>query len=267
MKLKTYILLIFLGTYFCLNAQDFEVSPIELNFTAEPGQTQSKAITITNHSNNPGTFNIVLQDFELNQEGKKIFIESGNTSSHSLINWLSISPPLIELNPNETKQLVVSIQAPVGDNSTRWTCIFIRNTLEQTAMRADKSVQAGMNIFGQIAVDAYQSPKSNQNYSMKINSLSEITSPHDSVRRFRALVDNIGNKITSCKVSLLASNVANAEETLLQVINFKSFPDNKRYIYLSFNRNKLPAGQYALAAILDYGTQSNLEGAQIIIEN
>lgn len=264
MKKKNYILLIFLSIALGLHAQDFEISPVSLVFDAEPGQTQSKTITITNHANRKSAFTVVLQDFVLNKEGKKISVKTVDTE-HSLVNWLSINPPFLEMNPNETRQIIVSIQAPVGDYSTRWANILIRNTQEQTALTADKSVQTGMNILGQIAIEVYQSPKSNINYKMKLTGLTEITTLNDTLRRFKAIVDNIGDKISHCKVTLLASNIANAKEKSLQVIKFTSFPDTQREIYLSFNKKELPSGKYALAAILDYGKQSNLEGSQIII--
>ncbi len=265
MKSKVLTLLIVCANLLFVNAQDFEVSPIELKFTAEPGQTQSIPITITNHANNNSAYNVILSDFAINKEGKKVVMPPASTE-HSLVNWLSINPPFLELAPNETRQIIVSMQAPVGDYSTRWAYIYIRNTNEQTALLADKSVQAGLNILGQIVLNVYQSPKSNVNYKMKIAGLSEITSATDSSRRLKAKIDNIGDKITECKVSLLASNLSTAEETLLQVLNFSTFPDTQKDIYFEFKKDALLPGKYAIAAILDYGKQSTLEGTQIMIE-
>ena len=60
-------------------------------------------------------------------------------------------------------QVIVSIQSPVGDYSTKWANILVRNTKEQTALLADKEIQTGMSVLGQITIIAYQSPKSNRN--------------------------------------------------------------------------------------------------------
>ena len=100
---------------------------------------------------------------------------------------------------------------------------------------------------------------------MKITGLSEISTGVDSIRRFKAMVDNLGDKISDCKVTLLASNLSTAEEVKLQVLEFKSFPDSQLDIKLKMGKNALPKGKYALAAILDYGRQSNLEGTQMLI--
>ncbi len=246
------------------NAQDFEVSPVIMNFNAEPGQTQTIPINIFNHANTKSSYTIILSDFIVNKEGKKIEMPAA-TTEHSLVNWISINPPFVEMNPNEARQIIVSIQAPVGDYTTKWASIYIRSTAEQTALLADKKLQTGLVVQGQIVIRVYQSPKSNVNYRMKIMGLSEITTGADTLRRFSAKVDNLGDKISNCKVTLLASNLSTAEEIKLQEIKFKSFPDSELEIKLQMTKNALPPGKYALAAILDYGKQSNLEGTQIVI--
>lgn len=264
MRLPFLIFALIVTQLMKMNAQDFEVSPVFMNFNAEPGQTQSLPITIINHSNAISAFTIILKDFVINKEGVSIEMPAASTE-HSLVNWISINPPFLELNPNEARQVIVSIQSPVGDYSTKWANILVRSTKEQTALLADKEVQTGMSVLGQITIIAYQSPKSNVNYKMKISGLSEVTNLNDSLRRFKANVNNIGDKITDCKVTLLASDLSTAQETVLQVRSFKSFPDTEREIKFEFSKALLPPGKYALAAVLDYGKQSNLEGTQILL--
>jgi hypothetical protein len=263
-RLKMLLLLVVILFTECIFSQDFEVSPVIINFNAEPGQNQSVAVTIINHSSKKSSFTLHLGDFVINKEGKKIQMPPASTE-HSLVSWISLNPPFIELNPNETKQVMVSIQAPVGDYLTRWAYIYVRSTTEQTAILADKELQAGMLINAQIVIRAIQSPKSNINYKMKINNLQEITTDSDSTRRFSANIDNIGDKITKCKIILLASNLANAKETILSEIKLESYPDTQQSIMLNMPKILAP-GNYALAAILDYGSKANLEGTQILIE-
>ena len=261
---NTVLILLLLNIKTLVYAQDFEVSPGIMTFTAEPGESKSLALTILNHANTSQEFNILVRDFIFNKEGTMIYFPEGSTE-HTLAKWISINPPHLNLEPNEQKQIIISIQAPVDDYTTRWAALLIRSVTEQTATLADKKVQTGLMVSGQIVVQVYQSPKSNINYKMKITGLTEITTEKDSLRRFKALVDNIGDKITHCKVTLLANNLSTAEETILQTIRFKSLPDSERELVLSMKKDALPPGKYALAAILDYGKQSNLEGTQMII--
>ena len=263
--LKTLIILQVFTFNSILFSQDFEVSPVNLEFNVEPGQTQTIPINLINHSSQKNTFTIQLGDFVVNKEGIRINMPQA-TTEHSLVNWMSVNPPLIELNPNEVKQILISIQAPAGDYSTRWAHIFITNTIEQTASIADKALKTGMLVQGQIVVVAKQSPRSNVNYKMKINTLAEETSAIDSISIFSANIDNIGDKIANCKVILLASDLSNAKETKLDEIRFESYPDTNVKIKLHMQKYALPPGKYALAAILDYGDKANLEGTQMIIE-
>jgi len=245
-------------------AQDFEVSPVVINFNAEPGQTQTIPVNIFNHSNTKTSYVLSLGDYIVNKEGYKIAMPQ-STTEHSLVNWISINPPFLEINPNEERQVLVSIQAPSGDFSTKWANIFVRTSKEQTALLADKTLQAGIMLSGQIILRAVQSPKTNINYKLKIGSLTEISNDNDSTRIYTVAIDNIGDKISNCKVTFIASNLSTAEETKLDEIKFESYPDAQLNIKLKMNK-KLPSGKYALAAILDYGSKSNLEGTQILLE-
>jgi hypothetical protein len=262
MKLAILVASFFVST--TLLGQDFEVSPVKLDFSAEPGQSQAIPINIFNHSSQKLTFTIQLSDFAINKEGAKINMPIASTE-HSLANWMSVNPPLVEVNPNEIKQVIISIQAPAGDFSTRWANIFITNTQEQTASLADKILKTGIQVQGQILVRARQSPKSNINYKMKISSLQAQQNQTDSLV-YTANVENLGDKITSCKVYLMASNLSDAKETKLSEVILESYPDTQVKISLPMKKNVLPKGKYALAAILDYGNKANLEGTQIIID-
>lgn len=262
-KLSILVGCIFIGT--TIIAQDFEVSPVKIDFNAEPGQSQSIPINIFNHSSQKLSFTIQLGDYSINKEGAKINMPMASTE-HSLVNWMSVNPPLVEVNPNEIKQVIISIQAPAGDFSTRWANIFITNTIEQTASLADKIMKTGIQVQGQILVRVRQSPKSNINYKMKISNLLAQQTLNDSAVVYTANVDNLGDKITSCKVFLMASNLSDAQEKKLSEITFESYPDTQIKISMPMNKNSLPKGKYALAAILDYGNKANLEGTQIIID-
>ncbi len=258
----SFIIFSFCG--FMLQAQDFEVAPAKIYFEAEPGQTQTIPVTITNHSNGKQAYIMELSDFIVNKEGQYINMPAASTE-HSLVNWISVNPPFIELNPNESRQILLSIQAPSGDYTTKWANVYIKATAEQTAFSVDKATQTGLQLSPQILVRVHQSPKSNINYRMKISNLAETTAPTDTIRTFQAIVDNLGDKITQCKVILIAADLSTAKETIITEMKFPSYPDSQRQIKLMM-KNILPPGRYALAAILDYGNKNNLEGTQMLIE-
>ncbi|MCK5823352.1 MAG: hypothetical protein KAG95_05070 [Bacteroidales bacterium] len=264
MKKKITLISIVLFNLFSLNAQDFEVAPVKLNFSAEPGETQSKTITIRNHANRKTAFVVTLGDFQPDSKGNKKKMKA-NTTKHSCANWISISPAFFELNPNDEKTITVNMQVPVDDYSTRWAMIYIKTTQEQTAFTADKELRAGVTVSGRIAVLVFQSPKSNTNYSATINNLIEVTEAKDTIRKFTANIDNVGDKIMQCKVYLIASDLLTAEETNFDPITIESYPKSSQTVELKMPKNLLPSGKYALAAVLDFGSKTNLEGTQLLI--
>jgi len=264
---KSYILLfmlIFLFSAQKMKAQDFEVSPVKIQFLAEPGEAQTIPVTVTNHSSVKTSFTVGIKDFTINQNGER---ESHNANStpNSCASLLSISPQFFDLQPNESKEFAVSIQVPMNDYSTKWCMVFVRNAEEQTALNADRNLRAGVTVGGQIGIVVTQSPPSNQNYKATIYNLIQKAKLPNGDITYSATIENQGEKIIDAKIYLVASNLATGEEIQYNPIESTVYPGMKRDVTLTLPAG-LPSGQYALAAILDYGSYSTLEGTQIIIQ-
>jgi len=245
-------------------SQDFEVSPVSLRFTAEPGDSQSKNVTVTNHSNKKTTFSLTIKDFFYEADGTERKLAS-NSIKRSCAEWLNINPSFLEINPNESQDVTVTIMVPAGEYSTRWTRIYVQAVKEQTTFDVDKSLSTGIAVHGAIAIEVNQSPESNSNFKATISNLAEKKSEGDSIRIFTAYVNNIGDKIIKSRVYLVVSNIQTAEETKYDPVIVRVFPESSRIVELKLPPG-LPPGRYALAAVLDYWQNANLEGTQIIIE-
>jgi len=245
------------------HAQDFEVSPVTLLFNAEPGESLAKTITITNHANKATTITLNIDEYE---PGSNVVKTNATTDKRSCKNFISLSPQILEMQPNEQKQVIVNLQVPFDDYSTRWAIIYAQTAKERTSFTADKQLATGMSVSARIGVKVIQSPKSNNKYAVKVTNLKEITTDKDTARTFTAELSNIGDKTAKCKVYLVASNLATGEELQFQPSNLETFPDLVHEVKLYMPKNKLAPGRYALAAILDYGSQSALEGTQILLD-
>jgi len=245
-------------------AQDFEVAPVILEYSAEPGENQSKIVTVRNHSNKKSSFIISIADFLPTITGENKTLPP-NSTKRSCANWLNINPSFFELNPGDEAQIQINMMIPNDQYSAAWCVIYIQPTLEQTSWNADKNLGAGINVSGRIGVLIYQSPKSNTNYSLKISSLVETTQLNSKNRTFSATVENLGDKITKSKVYLIASNIKTSEEKQFTPTEFQVFPKMSRTIQLDLP-DELAPGTYSLAAILDYGSKYSLEGTQILID-
>lgn len=263
MKRLTVILFALLCSTFA-KSQDFEVSPLKFYFNAEPGESQTKFLSIKNHAGKSETFILNISDYVIDNKGQGKYEEAGSMKN-SIADWISIAPSFFELAPQEEKQIAITIQQPADEYSSKWGVIFARTAQEQTAFTADKNVSAGMAISSRIAIMVYQTPGSNKNYKATISNMSEITAKDDTVRTFSAIVNNMSDVITDCTVAMIATDINNGEEYEFPKMAFTMYPKNSRKVEMTLPNGKLPKGTYSLAAILDYGSKTNLEGTQIII--
>lgn len=260
---------IFTTLVICLNlfvfrAQDFEVAPVIMNFDANPGQIQKKKMTIRNHANIKQSFTFNFGDYEVNEEGKKIRQAAG-TSKRSCASWITVTPNLLELNPNEERTVTVLMTVPKDGFATKWGMIYVQASSEQKGNEIDKQLATGIKVTPRIAVLISQSPKTNKNYKGKIYSLKEVTTEKDSLKTFNVVVENTGDKIFEGNVQLLLADMATAEEKKYKPKKNRVFPGEKRTFVLTLP-NEIPKGKYVLAAILNYGHDTALEGTQLLVE-
>lgn len=262
--MRTVLSILLLVAYFqsySIQAQGFEVSPVILNFDAEPGGTATKTLTISNYFNKRRAFTLSLKDFTRDETGAKKYFEAGQYKS-SCADWITISPSFIEVDPNESKEVSVTITVPSGDKSTRWTMIHVRATSEQTAFSADKGMAGGLKISPTIGVHVYQSPGSNTNFSATVNNFKEITKSGDKQRTLSVDVTNNGDKNIDARMYLLIANNETAEEIKASPTRFPLFPGASRVAKFKLPDDLAP-GEYSVAAILDYGHGTDLEGIQM----
>jgi hypothetical protein len=245
-------------------SQDFEVAPVLINFDANPGESQTRTLTIRNHNPEIQKFSFNLSDYNLDENGTKIREDAGS-SVRSLFSWLNINPAFVELNPNETAEIELILTVPRTGFNTRWGMIDVEVAKEQAASSADKQLATGVIIVPRIVVLVKQSPRANQNYKATINNFQEVTESGDKFRSFEAIISNEGDKVIDAKVFLALANLETAEEQQFKKTNFTVYPGFNRKVKLS-----LPVepgvGSYALAMLMDYGNNSAIEGVQMLLE-
>ncbi len=256
--LKLPFVVLFLTSFLSVaNAQDFEVAPVKLNYDCEPGEIQTKTVTIRNHDNKKQQFTLTAVDMKF---------DSINPKNKSCKDWITINPSFFDINPNDKAEVKVIMQVPSGEFNTRGALIHVSATQEQTALAADKQmVKSALTVKPRISIKVVQSPRSNSNYKGTITDLKEITLPKDSVRTFQVKVSNPGDKVIDSKIYLVLSDLATAKEIKDKPRRLSLFPGTSQTISLNFPKN-IPPGKYSLAAILDYGNNSSLEAVQMNVE-
>lgn len=107
------ISIIFFAT--SIQAQDaagLTIIPPKLELFANPGDTINESIRLTNDSNLPQTFGIVVEDFRSTGEEGQVVLEESGTESYSLQSWIKLSTPAIVVQPGEEIVYPFSIIVP-----------------------------------------------------------------------------------------------------------------------------------------------------------
>ena len=255
---------VFLLSGITLFGQELEVSPTQMSFSANTGSSQTRQLHVRNKAKVEQSFIFTLSDWLMDEEGKITYFAPG-TTGRSCANWITVSPSLVTLQPNESANVNVTILVPNDDNSTKWAVVFVESAVERTGAKAiDKQVNMGMKISPRIAVSVFQSPVSNTFYKGTIEGLTEKVDAENN-RTYETMVVNLGDKILSCKVYFTVSNLATAEEFTSIPIEFPLIPETNKKVVYTLDK-KLPKGKYSVAAILDYGNTDELEGIQLDVD-
>lgn len=249
---------------FIVFSQDFEVSPVLMSFNADPGEIQKLSLSVINHTGHPQKYLLKLSDYVVDNEGNKKGVALG-ANKRSCADWITISPALVELNPNQTATVDVILTVPKDGYNTRWCMLGVQAVEEQSAAEADRTLTSGVLVVPRIVVLIKQTPKSNRNYKATINNLKETTKTGDKFRTFEVVVTNTGENIIDASVSLALADLQSAKEEKFAPEKVTVYPESSRVVKLKISRT-IAKGKYALAAILDYGHRQPLEGTQMMLE-
>jgi P pilus assembly chaperone PapD len=269
MKRMKYIVFLLVSAAICFigmntYAQELEVSPGTLSFATNPGSSQTQQITLRNKGNTEQSFVFNLSDWLTDENGEVRYFNPGSTP-RSCADWITVSPALVTLQPNEQATVNVTMLVPNDNSSTKWAVLFVQSAKEQTGPKAvDKDMALGVQVALRIAVTIYQSPASNTLYKGTIEGLTEQIG-EDNSRTYSSQVINLGDKVLNCKVYFTITNLETAEEITSTPVEFSLLPETNKKV--SYKHEKpLEKGKYSVAAILDYGFNNELEGVQLELD-
>jgi len=259
-----WVAIFFIGLISGINAQELEVSPTTLMFNANPGSSQTKQVFVRNKAKTEQSFIFNLADWLTDENGEMKYFAPG-TTGRSCSDWITISPALVTLQPNESARVNVTMLVPTDNPSTKWAVLFVESAVEKTGAKAiDKNVQMGLQLSARIAVPIYQSPDGNTLYKGSLEGLTELKDDSGN-NVYETMTLNLGDKILNCKVYFTFSNLETAEEFTSEAIEFSLLPESNKRIKYTLEE-PLKKGKYSIAAILDYGYNEELDGIQMEVE-
>lgn len=267
MRIATFLFIVALAITWNpvkVKAQELEVTPGRMMYEVNPGSSQTQQVFVRNKGNTEQSYVFNLADWLTDENGEVKYFEPG-TINRSCAEWITVTPSVVTLQPNESARVNVTMLVPNDDMSTKWAMLFVESAKEQTGPKAiDKDVQMGLTVSARIAVPVYQSPPSNTLYKGTIEGLTQTADDQGNMM-FESQVINLGDKILNCKVYFTIMNLDNAEETVSEPIEFSLLPESSKMVeYVP--EKELKKGNYSVTAILDYGFNDELEGVQLDIE-
>lgn len=255
LKLVLFILLI--NTVECAFTQKFEVAPTRMDFNLEAGQSGQMILNIKNHADVKKSYTITTSDWVVDEKGK-ITYAPANSTARSCADWVSITPAMFELQPNEMRKVKVIVKVPKlkEANATKWAILLVREVKEQNStIGGDKSTSAGVTINPSIGVYIFQSPESYSNESASIDNFKEV----EKNKVMSVDIMNTGDKIIKGKVYMIISNMETAEEKQLKAIEITLLPGVRKTVKLKLP-DDIASGSYSFTGVLDYSPDKELEG-------
>jgi hypothetical protein len=243
------------------------VSPAHLNFNLKPGESGKQEIKITNETKMRRTFKVTIKDFDMNNIGKASFMNAG-TSAHSISQWMSISPSLIELAPGAIGKVTVTINIPDSDGTNRaaWCIAMIEEVKARQQLEPEgnkQKISLGVIPSFGFGVYIYQNPPDVATNKVEIRNFI-YNNLQDSVhkRNLDLTLTNTGDGIAFCTAYVELTNTKTGQQQRLMVKRFTILPGYTRnYIYIL--PESLAKGHYSAVGVLDYGSKDIVEAAEL----
>ncbi|MFC6102076.1 COG1470 family protein [Olivibacter domesticus] len=249
-------------TWTCF-AQGISISPSRIFFKGIPGETVQEMITLTNSSSIPFNFTTGLKDWYRDSIGRKVYSDPG-TANHSNSQWLKLSESTINLNPNETKRIAVSLTVPQDSsaNSLTNSMLFFTQMKEQNKVSKERK-QLGVNVLLEVGVQIYHIPSgltSGELDFLAFEDRGAISIAADSFRRVALKVKNTGKINKDAQVRFELTNMQTGKEIPIKTTAIAMLPEAVQWIYVDLPLSL--KGKYLGVAILDAGNNYELRVAE-----
>jgi len=245
-------------------AQDFEVSPVNFEFNASPGTMQTREVAITNHSNMASIFRLRIEDYDIDEEGRRRTRTRG-TVRYSCAGWISVSPSTISIDPNSQSVARITMSVPADGYESRWAQIVVSEVRERTSFAADNNTHAGVVLSPEIVIDVVQTPPDLRDANARLSSFVEVVSDDDSTssRFFSVNVENQGKGILRGTLYIVAANMNTLMEYDILKRPITIFTGASRKFRMELTPGMLPDGVYDFTCLLDMGASFPIKGVRL----
>jgi len=229
----------------------FTVAPMRLEFQIERGQSGTGSLLIRNVSEKPLSVKLYIKDFMYKPDGSEAELDPGSVS-RSCSDWLSISPKFMELEPDERRNVRVSLAIPEDADGTYWAMIYV----EQSSKPTPRETHGGgytfqVNVYPRWAVRIIESVPGTEEKDGQITDLTIVR--ENETQPFTAIVEfeNTCNSKLRCKGWIEIRDETGETIKRIEFKDFSIYPESKRINKVEIPENLKP-GEYSVLAVIDY---------------
>lgn len=252
------------------------VAPTKIYFTVKPGQSKTSYITVHNTYSKTYKMEVRFSDFEMNKSGKTAYQKAG-AHENTLTDWISFSPTFFELAPGQKQKIAVTLNVPdiPAAYRAKWGVVFINQAIERQTIDAessDKTIAMGVIPTFSFGVFIYQNPPNVIINKVEITSFTKTTIPKSKDKadaKEKTILElkakNTGDGISFSTSYVELTNLKTGKKTKLGKKSFTILPDHERVFVYELPEN-LEKGEYSVFGVLDFGSKTELEGAELQIK-
>ena len=250
-------------------AQSVSVTPSRLYFSEAPGGYKGQKIRVTNNGSKPELFQVTFKNFTSGGKLGKTKMVNDDNFEHGCANWLTASPAFFELAPGVTQDVEIILQVPnvPEANNSRWAVTNVKIARENTGSGDKGSNVTGMQILQtfQFLIHVFQTPPAVTFKEAVINSFAKAGVNAEGQVVLTMEVANTGETILDCAPYLDVVNLGSGETKRIKNKAFTVLPGGQRAIKFYLPK-ELPKGKYSILGVIDYGSDTDLAGAELNLE-
>ncbi|MCU4177356.1 fimbrial biogenesis chaperone [Carboxylicivirga sp. N1Y90] len=252
-----------------LAAQSVSVTPSRLYYKESLGGYKGQKIRVTNNGSTPQTFQVTFNNFASDGNKGKTQLITDTEYEHGCSQWLSASPAFFEIAPGVTQDVEIMMQVPnvPEANNARWAVAAVKLSKEKTGSGGGAENETGMQILQtfQFLIHIFQTPPTVTYKEASIVSFTQNTMASDTLQILSMEVENSGETILDCAPYLDIVNLGTGDSQRVKTKAFTVLPGGKRAIKFHLPTD-LPKAKYSILGVIDYGSDSDLAGAELNIE-
>ena len=227
------------------------MSPTRAFFTGNPGETVTQIVTLHNGSNKDYVFNINYKDWLREEDGNKIYSESG-TLKTSNASWISTLENSVIIPAGARKEIVLTMKIPANSSQSAVTNSMLFFT--QLPQQSDQvKMQNGIGIISlsELGLHVYHTPPSNNKKSLEITNIEERSN-----KKVAISITNDGNVVNDATVEFELTNTDTGKEIKLPTTSISMLPDTNQVVQFTLPGNL--SGNYLGVTIIKMAGSNDL---------